>query len=105
MIPCMCLVQKGQISAETEATLRAEMESFAQKNFGDSAEFNWMTVPENSGFTAGEPSTSVLVSMQSNRQLSKTDRTTLLAQLCDIWMTTADRSINEVVASISDPLG
>ena len=103
MIPTMCLVQAGQVSAEQEARLRNEMESFAQRSFAASSTMNWVEVPKNSGFTAGQPSTSILVSMQSNRQLEKAERIELLKELCDLWIAHTGRSSDEVVGVIADP--
>ena len=37
MITCNCIVQAGQISAETEAALRANLSDFAQRAFGEPA--------------------------------------------------------------------
>ena len=40
MIACNCIVQAGQISPETEATLRANLSAFAERAFGEPAEIN-----------------------------------------------------------------
>lgn len=103
MIATMCLVQQGQISAEQEASLRADMTKFSQRVFDAEPTINWIEVPEGGGFTAAQPSTSVLVSMQTNRALDQADRETLLRELGDIWMAGSGRSANEVVTVIRDP--
>ena len=105
MIPFTCIVQAGQVSADEEVTLRRELETMSQRTFDDTAHINWITVPENSGFTAGKPSTSVLVSLQSSTPLEQSDRTAMLSELCGICMNVTGRSTNEVVASVSDPMG
>ena len=103
MIRATCLVQENQISDEQESALRKDMEEFVQSSFYESAEINWIVVPKNSGFTAGVPSTSVIVSVRSNVILDKQRRVDLLKELCDIWMTETGLSINEVVGVITDP--
>ena len=103
MIQAMCLVQAGQVSEQQEARLRADMEDFSQRSFSTGAAINWIVVPENSGFTAGKPSTSILVSMLSNRPLDSAERTELLKELCDIWIAQTGRSMDEVVGVIRDP--
>lgn len=103
MVYASCLVQENQISEEQESVLRKEMEEFVQSSFGESVEINWIVVPKNSGFTAGVPSTSVIVSVRSNVILDKERRVSLLKELCDIWMTVTGLSTNEVVGTITDP--
>lgn len=103
MIRSSCMVQEDQISDEQEATLRKEMEEFCQKSFDDSVDIDWIVVAKNSGFTAGVPSTSVLVSVSSNVILEKQKRFELLKELCDVWINTTGLSTNEVVGIITDP--
>lgn len=105
MTETMCLVQHGQISGAQEERLRAETSAFAERHFGAPAQIDWITVPEGSGFTEGEPSTSVLVTMRSDRALSPSEREPLLCELGDIWRAHAARSPDEVVTVISDPQG
>ena len=50
MIVCTCLVQAGQISAETEAALRVQLDAFAQRAFGALSTVQWVAVPEKSGY-------------------------------------------------------
>jgi len=103
VINCTCMVQAGQISAEQEAALRAETSAFGARSFGSEPSINWITVPEGSGFTAYEPSTSVLVTMNADRPLSLEEREPLLRELGDIWIEHANRGPDEVVTVISDP--
>ena len=103
MIPTTCMVQSGQIPADMQAQLREDMEGFSQRSFGAAPAINWIEVPENSGFTAGVPSTSILVSMQASEALETPRRIELLKELCDIWIERTGKSINEVVGVISDP--
>ncbi|UTW56507.1 hypothetical protein [Kordiimonas sp. SCSIO 12610] len=103
MIPVMCLVQAGQVSSELEAQLKDDMTQFTSESFGSAAEVVWIEVPEKSGFTAGVPSTSILVSMQSPKKLETSERVPLLQKLCDVWLERTGLSINEVVGVIADP--
>lgn len=105
MTACICMVQSGQISADQQDRLRAETAAFGARHFGSAAEINWVEVPEGSGFTEGQPSTSVLVSMASDRPLAPSQREPLLRELGQIWETHAARSPDEVVTVISDPKG
>lgn len=103
MINCNCIVQAGQISADTEAALRANLNDFAQRAFGEPAEINWRAIPERSGFTAAKPSTSSIVSMTANKPLSQDTRAELLREMCELWVSETHRSLDEVVGVISDP--
>lgn len=103
MIPTMCWVHSGQISDAMEASLREQMNAFSERVFGTAAGILWVTVPEKSGFTAAEPSTSVLVQMRSNRALEKPERVDMLNELCDMWMKATGKSMNEVITVIADP--
>jgi hypothetical protein len=103
MVPTMCMVQAGQIPPGLQTQLRKDMEGFSQRSFGAPPSLTWIEVPENSGFTAGVPSTSILVSMQASEPLETPRRVELLKELCDIWIERTGKSINEVVGVISDP--
>ena len=103
MVACNCIVQEGQIPAETEASLRASITEFAQRNFGEPAEINWTAIPKNSGFTAGKPSTSSIVSLRSNTPLPQHEREHMLQELCGIWTRATQTTMNEIVGVISDP--
>ena len=103
MIACNCVVQAGQIPAPVETALRTALDAFAQKSFGAKATINWTVVPPNSGYTAGVPSTSAVVSMRSNTALQQSKREALLRELCDIWSQETKCSLDEVVGVISDP--
>ena len=104
MIMCNCVVQAGQISAESEAVLRANLNDFAERSFGAPAEINWIAIPERSGFTAGNPSTSSVISMRANAPVAGVDREPLLRELCAIWTDETGCSLDEIVGVISDPL-
>jgi len=104
MIPCTCVVQDQQISAQSEAVLRENLSAFTTKHFGAPAEISWLRIPERSGFTAGNPSTSAIVSVRANKAVSKADREPLLRELCALWTQETKQTLNEVVGVISDPL-
>ncbi|MEL7453511.1 MAG: hypothetical protein AAGJ50_09095 [Pseudomonadota bacterium] len=103
MISCNCIVQAGQVSPETEATLRANLNAFAERAFGEPAEISWLAIPEGGGFTAAKPSTSSIISMTANTPLKQTERAALLKEMCELWARETHRSLDEVVGVISDP--
>lgn len=105
MTACMCLVQAGQIDDTQEARLRAETSAFAERQFGSPAEIDWIVVGEGDGYTEGKLSTSVIVTMASNRPLAPSQREPLLRELGTIWQEHAGKSPDEVVTAISDPQG
>lgn len=103
MIACNCIVQEGQISAETEATLRAHLATFSQRAFGEPAEISWLAVPKNSGFTASRPSTSSIISIRANAPVPQDKREVLLHELCGLWTQETHCTLDEVVGVISNP--
>lgn len=103
MIICNCIVQAGQVSAETEAALRTNLNAFAERAFGEPADINWRAIPERSGFTAAKPSTSSIISMAANRPVPQPERAALLKEMCELWIGETKRTLDEVVGVISDP--
>lgn len=103
MIPVMCIVQEGQVSAETEQAFKADIDGFTQRAFDASADIDWIVVPKGSGFTAAEPSRTVIASLHANRPLEQGERTALLKELGDICMDRTGRSPNEIVTSVRNP--
>ena len=104
MITCNCIVQAGQISAESEDVLRASLNEFAERRLGAKADINWVAIPERSGFTAAKPSTSAVISMRATKPVPQSDREGLLREMCAIWTTETKCSLNEVVGVIADPI-
>ncbi|MEO1029685.1 MAG: hypothetical protein AAFX02_11595 [Pseudomonadota bacterium] len=103
MIQSICMVQAGQIPPQTEASLRAGLNAFTEKAFGEPAEIRWVAVPEGSGFTAGNPSRSSVVSITANESLDPDRREELLLELCEFWIKETECSIDEVVGVLNDP--
>ncbi len=103
MITCNCIVQAGQVSAEAETALRSRINDFAQRHFGEAAEIGWLAVPERSGFTAGKPSTSAVISMRPNKEVSQEDRADMLHELCSIWTEETKTTLHEIVGVIPNP--
>lgn len=103
MVPVMCIVQQGQVAADVESALKDAIEALSQRAFREPAEIDWIEVPEGSGFTAARPSTSIIVSLQSNKPLEHDERISLLRELCDICMDKTRCSSHNVVTSIRDP--
>lgn len=107
MIPVMVFVQQGQMHEGARQELEHEIDMFTQRHFIDEAAIDWMEVPEGSGFTAGEPSTSVVVSLQSNRVLEQSARVPIIEELSDLCMRHTHRTPHEMVVAVRDlaPIG
>lgn len=103
MIPVMCFVQEGQISANAEATLKREIRAFSERAFQEPADIDWIVVRAGNGFTAARPSTSVIASMQANAPLAHREREAMLKELSEICVRATVRSPKEIVACIRDP--
>ncbi|MEM6818139.1 MAG: hypothetical protein AAF578_05075 [Pseudomonadota bacterium] len=103
MINCNCIVQANQFSADTEMALRDKLTAFAEHAFGEPADITWRVIPKNSGFTAARPSVSSIILVSANRPLPQSERAMLLEQMCTLWASETQQSLNEVVGVISDP--
>jgi len=103
VIPILCLVQEGHIAPSVGEDLRSSLNQLAQDHLGSAAGINWVEVQAGSGFTEAKPSTSTLVSIQSDRALTQDERISIMQKICDFWMEKTDCSINEIVASVNDP--
>lgn len=103
MIPVMCIVQEGQVSVDAELGLKAQISAFTHRSFATPADIDWIVVPKGSGFTAAEPSTTVIASLHANRPVPDEERITLLKELGEICMSETGLSANEVVTSIRNP--
>lgn len=102
MVPVMCVVQEGQISTDAECALKLEISEFVARAFNALADIDWIEVPKGSGFTAAEPSTTIIASLQANRPLEQAERVSLLRELSGICIKRTGRSSNEVVTAIRD---
>ena len=102
-VPCMCLVQEGQIAADVQARLRDDMTAFARRAFDATPQFAWIEVAKGDGFTEAKPSNSIIVSMTAPRPLDQAQREPLIRELGDIWLESTGLSLNEVVAAVNDP--
>lgn len=105
MINCNCVVQAGQIPPDTEMLLRERLSDFTMQAFQAPAQIDWAVIPEESGFTAGLPSTTSVVVITAKQSLAQERRKVLLEELCDLWIAETGCSINEVVGVIADPQG
>ena len=103
MIPVMCIIQEGQVSADAKLGLKAQISAFTHRSFAAPADIDWIVVPKGSGFTAAEPSTTVIASLHANRPVPDEERIALLKELGEICMSRTGLSADEVVTSIRDP--
>ncbi|MEM9621162.1 MAG: hypothetical protein AAF993_05905 [Pseudomonadota bacterium] len=104
MINCMCVIQAGQAPDQQRAALATALNRFAGEFLHEQLTVNWVPVPAGNGFTAGEPSTSSVVSLTAPEALSQTRRETLLRELVSLWTRQTGCSVDEIVAVIADPV-
>ncbi len=103
MINCLCVIQEGQVADLKRGELGTALEAYAQEFLADSVQLNWLPVPGGCGFTAGEPSTSSVVSLTATQQLTQERREQLLRELVALWTRHTGCSVDEVVAVVADP--
>ena len=104
MINCTCFVQAGQQPDLQKTELHGLLNRFTTTAFDAEAQVAWIPVPKGSGFTAGQPSTSSVVSMTASEPLSPARREALLRQFVALRTDETGCSVDEVVAVISDPV-
>lgn len=103
MIPVMCILQEGQIAADTEAALKSEIGAFVLRAFGGPADIDWVVVAAGNGFTGAMPSNAIVVSLRASRSLAQGERVPLLETLNEICTSITGLSANNVVTAIRDP--
>ncbi len=103
MIPILCFAQAGQLPSDTTERLDTDLDAFARRAFDQPATIRWVVVPDGGGFTAAEPSTTVVVSIRANRPLEQHERANLLVQLSEVCSTRTGKAPGELVLSLLDP--
>lgn len=103
MLNCLCVIQEGQGPDQNRAALADALDHYAQEFLGDSLQVNWVPVAEGSGFTAGRPSTSSVVSITAGKPLAQQRREMLLRELVSLWTNQTGCDVDEVVAVLADP--
>ena len=103
MVNCTCVVQEGQPPDLRKAAVEKVLNEFAVASFGQEVVLTWVPVAPGSGFTAGKPSSSSVVSFTSSERLSPDRREHLLRELATLWSETTGNTVDEIVAVISDP--
>jgi len=104
MIISTCLVQEGQILEGVKTKLHARLNEFTNAKFDSNADVKWTEVPDGSGYTAAQPSTSSIVSLVANRSLEQETRISMLHELCELWAKETGCSLDEIVGVINDPV-
>ena len=97
-IETLCIVQAGRVGADQREVLATRLSEITADAFGRASETSWLEIEPGNGWTAGEPSTTSLVSM-GVPSMEAPDRTRLLQAICDAWSEETACSINEIVAS------
>lgn len=101
MILCACMVQEGQIGSEIRQKLERELSSIVANHFSEEVAIGWFDVAKGSGFTAGAPSRSSIVSLQAP-SVPQDKRTEVLTAVCDAWSRETGCHVNDVVATVMD---
>ncbi len=104
MINCSCLVQEGQAPDLHKEEIQGSIRRFIAESFGEDVQITWGAVGSGDGFTAGEASTSSVVSIAAQEPLDQRRRESLLRQFVDLWISKTGNSIDEIVVVIADPL-
>ncbi|BFM15651.1 hypothetical protein R50073_18340 [Maricurvus nonylphenolicus] len=100
MTYCICYIQEGQIPRDVVEQLEEGIKNIVVSNsLGSDIAFTWIVVPEGHGWTAGEPSTSSVVSLVAP-PIIQSRRVEILHALCSLWMERTGCHINEVLASV-----
>lgn len=104
MINCVCLVQEGQSADLNKGEIQEKLNTFTATSFKQAANVIWVPVAAGHGYTAGEPSTSSVVSISADVALNPQRREALLRELVTLWTTSTECIVDEIVAVISDPV-
>lgn len=104
MIPVLALVQEGQITETVTHQLKTGLSEIALSEFDQVAEIRWLEVKPGNGFSDAVSSRASIVSLQANQPLPQDRRIAVMHRLCDLWRDKTGCSINEIVASVSDPV-
>jgi len=100
MITCTCFYQDGQIPSNIINQLGEGIENIGVSHkLGDGVDIQWIAIPAGQGWTAGEPSTSSVVTLNTP-PIDQTQRIEILHDICNLWMELTDCQINEVLASV-----
>lgn len=100
---CLCVIQEGQAADRKRLELERSLDGYAREQLHDSMTVTWLPVAEGSGFTAGAPSTSSIVSLAANERLDQPHRESVLRGIVSLWTDATGCSIDEVVAVVADP--
>jgi len=100
MAKCMCMVQEGQIPDPVLETLGEKLNDIVVSHkLGAAAEIAWIVIPRGRGWTAGEPSTSSVVTVAAP-PIEQSHRETILTEICDMWCKATGCHINQIVATV-----
>ena len=85
MINALCVIQEGQGPDQQRDQLASVLSQFTEEHLGDSMNVNWLPVAAGSGFTAGKPSSSSVLSLTANEPLTQQRREQILRDLVSLW--------------------
>ncbi|NIB43533.1 hypothetical protein HBA55_28250 [Pseudomaricurvus alkylphenolicus] len=100
MTYCICLLQEGQIPEHQVADLGNGIHDIAAKHsLGTEPNISWIIVPKGQGWTAGQPSTSSVVTMMTS-SMEQSQRVKILNDICNLWTERTGCHINEIIATV-----
>ncbi|MEM1191230.1 MAG: hypothetical protein AAGI72_22055 [Pseudomonadota bacterium] len=100
MIRCLCFIQEGQVEAGVEARLAAGIGRIVRESeLGAEPAIAWVVVPRGNGWTAGEPSSSAVVTL-TTPLIDQALRIRMLTALCDLWVEQTGCEVNDVLATV-----
>lgn len=100
MTNCLCLLQEGQIPEDVVSVLADGITQVVRKHqLGSEVNFSWVTIPKGQGWTAGELSTSSVVTLMAPA-IEQSVRVQVLEEVCGLWTDKTGCHINEIIASV-----
>ncbi|BFM17003.1 hypothetical protein R50073_31860 [Maricurvus nonylphenolicus] len=97
---CICLLQEGQIPEDTVKQLGEGLEDIVVRNgLGEKLDISWVKIPKGEGWTAGQLSTSSIVTLMAP-PIEQDLRVDVLNAICNLWTDKTDCHINEIIATV-----
>lgn len=98
-----CIVQHDGNADTRRVELERRLTTLYGETYGHTAPtFTWLPVPAGKMFTAGEQSTSSIVSSFVDRPTSLAEREHYMRTVCDIWTEVTACTDHEVVVTVTE---
>lgn len=100
MVSGVCFLQEGQIPGDVVTQLADGIRQIAEtKHLGETVDLTWIVIPEGQGWTAGEPSTTSIVSLTAP-PMDQDHREAVLHAICELWMARTGCTAGEILATV-----